>query len=190
MTDTANRATQATLPAWARILMRLIKIGWGVAAVLTAVMGAMIILDVLRRNTGFTSLPGTVDMTAYWWMPPICFLTMGIVHMRNEQIRVTLLTEGASETTIRWSEFVIEIFLLALVAWFTWLQIDALLHAWDIGEAALGARWVVKWPSRLAVVIALLLLLAGIVLRIYSLATGRPLTEHSETVEIEPGENV
>ena len=188
-TDVANTAEQpqadaaqpgTSAPLWVRVLSRSIIAGWAIAAILTALMGITIVVDVTLRNLGVESLRGVIDMTRYWWMPPICFLTMGIIHMRNEQIRVALFTEGASKATVRRTDLVTELVVGIFILWCIRLEYDSFRQAWLIGEHGLGATWVVLWPSRLVVLIGLCLLLAGVVLRLYALLSGRAIPDRAQ----------
>lgn len=131
----------------------------GLLAILAGVatVGLMInvVLDVAMRATVNRSLPGTLDLSQYVWMPSIVSLALGYALLRGEHIRVNLLTAPTGRTTQRVIEIVSMAFTLLTAALFLWFSVEKAIDAMDFGETAVGARWVSIWIFRWVVAVGI-----------------------------------
>lgn len=181
-TLTGNRKDRE--PGWVRGIDVLVRVAaWGSGACVI-LMGANVVLDVALRNLARSPLSGTNELVTYLWMPCLALLALGYAEIKDEQIRVTLLIDGASDRSRRRQAIVVEMITVVLAAWMTYLAIGSAIHSYEISESTIGATWLLLWPIRVMVVLSFAILTLSAVARIQRIRAGeRLLTEIEQEME-------
>jgi len=123
------------------------------AAGALVLLAANVFLDVLGRAFLKQPLPGTLEMTAQWWMPMLTLLAFAYTEKRQEHIKVTILLDTLPPRLRQWVEGC-----FGLVA--TLLLIALAVHAWHeamdsfgYGETTSSRPPVAIWPFKFVAVI-------------------------------------
>ncbi|MGY1550551.1 TRAP transporter small permease subunit [Microbacterium sp. A588] len=132
----------------------------------TATVGLMgnVVLDVIGRFFFNRSLPGTLGLTQYAWMPMLISLGLGYALLRGEHIRVNLLTAPTGERVQRIIEVVGMVFTLGTMVLFIWFGTEKAVEAMGFGEASSVTSWLVIWPYRWVIVVGM----AGLLLQAFA----------------------
>ncbi|MEU1956053.1 TRAP transporter small permease subunit [Nocardia rhamnosiphila] len=177
---TAATRTDRPAPVWVRCIRGISTVMAIPAAI--ACMGLMIhvIGEVLGRNLFNHPLPGTLEITQYWWMMTIVFLAFGYTQLRGDHIRATVITEMLDARWERAAQ-VLALFLLGGFAVFLGV------HGWtsavssmEIRDTSTGAQPIPIWPMVFAVPLGCAALTMQCVASIYAVATGRNPASHAE----------
>lgn len=64
------------------------------AAVAVVLLALNVFVDVMGRKFFNTPFLGTLEMTAYWWMPMITLFAFAFTEQRQEHIKVTILLDA------------------------------------------------------------------------------------------------
>ncbi|MGO4689679.1 TRAP transporter small permease subunit [Glaciibacter sp. 2TAF33] len=155
-----------------------------------AIVGLMlnVALDVVGRFAFNRPLPGTLDLTQFAWMPALISLGLGYSLLRNEHIRVNLLTAPTGPRTQRVIEIVSMVFTLVTVAFFIWYGAEKAAEALNFGEKAVGTPWLEIWPFRWIVavgMVGLLLQTLATLLRAITVENFVPADDDETTAVIE-----
>lgn len=132
-----------------RLNLALAALG-GVAA---AGLLTTILVNVVSRKFFDVPLSGTLDLSAYLWMPVLTSLAMGYALQKHEHVRVSLITENARPLTQQVVEvfsLVLTVCLIGLLAVFTFS--DAMTQR-GFNEHATGTPWLPVWPLRFVVAV-------------------------------------
>lgn len=151
-------------PLWIRVTDRSARVAAIASGLVLAVMALHVIVDVSMRNLSNQSPPGTLDSITYLWMPAVSTLGLGLAQLRDEQIRVTLLVDQATESTRRWVIAAGDALTGLLVLWMTYLAYEAMVHALTIDETTILG--IPIWPARIIVFLAYVVFAASIAARI------------------------
>ncbi len=152
-----------------------------------------VVADVIGRFVFGRSLPGTLDLTQFAWMPTLVSLGLGYALVKGEHIRVSLLTGPTGPLTQRIIEIVSMVFTLGTVALFAWFGAENAQRTMNVGEKAVGTDWLEVWPFRWVVVIGLLgLMLQALatLLRAITMKEFHPLDEDEVAIALEAEETV
>lgn len=146
------------LDAALRIIDRLCDVfAYGAAAALV-LLALNIFVDVLGRALFNTPLTGTLEMTAYWWMPMLTLLAFAFTERKQEHIKVTILLDALPlrmRQIVEGSFGVLATVLLIALTYFT--LIDALESA-RIRQTTASAPPVHIWPFKFVAVVGVALL--------------------------------
>lgn len=123
------------------------------------VMCLHIVADVASRWLANEPLAGTLEITAFWWMPTLVFLALAITQSRNEHLRATLLVDGLSEKYKRYAEALTSAVAIVLLAIMLYYAALGAADSTAIREAKLGVVTVPVWPFRWVAVIGLITLI-------------------------------
>ena len=131
------------------------KLIHGASNLLALVAGAALILmmlhialDVLLRWAFNTSLSGTLEIVATYYMVAVVFLPLALVERMNAHISVELMTQHLPrrpQTLLLAAVSLVSAAYFAAFAWQTWG--DA-LQKYRVGEVMLGNVPVTVWPTR------------------------------------------
>jgi TRAP-type C4-dicarboxylate transport system permease small subunit len=146
------------LDAALRIIDRLGDVfAYGAAAALV-LLAVNIFVDVLGRAFFNTPLTGTLEMTAYWWMPMLTLLAFAFTERKQEHIKVTILLDALPlrmRQIVEGSFGILATVLLIALTYFT--LVDALESA-EIGQTTASAPPVHIWPFKFVAVAGVALL--------------------------------
>ena len=87
------RPEERKLPAAIRIIDRSSKVLAIGAAAGVVLLAANVCIDVIGRTLFHTPFTGTLEMTAYWWMPTLTLLAFAFTEQQQEHIKVTILLD-------------------------------------------------------------------------------------------------
>jgi TRAP-type mannitol/chloroaromatic compound transport system permease small subunit len=117
-----------------------------------------VIADVAMRALFNDPLPGMLDVTQYALMPTLISLGLGFALVRNEHIRVNLLTAPTGARTQRIAEILAMTFTLTTVATLAWFGVVKAQAAQQFGEGSRALDWLPIWPFRWVVVVGFVVL--------------------------------
>ncbi|MBO6716723.1 MAG: TRAP transporter small permease [Rhizobiaceae bacterium] len=154
----ANSVGRQRLDAALRMIDRLGNLfAFGAAAAL-ALLALHVFFDVLGRAFFNRPLSGTLEMTAYWWMPMLTLLAYAYTEQKQEHIKVTILLDALPmrmRQLVEGSFGILAVALLVALTWFT--LIDALESA-EIGQTTASSPPVHIWPFKFVAVAGVALL--------------------------------
>jgi TRAP-type C4-dicarboxylate transport system permease small subunit len=88
-----TRPAEQRLPAVIRVIDRSSKVLAFGAAAGVVLLALNVCVDVVGRTLFHTPLTGTLEMTAYWWMPTLTLLAFAFTELQQEHIKVTILLD-------------------------------------------------------------------------------------------------
>lgn len=142
-----------TDPGWIRAVDK-IALGLALLAALALILLAVnVFFDVLGRAFLKKPLPGTLEMTAQWWMPMLTLLAFAYTEKRQEHIKVTILLDTLPP---RMRQLVDGCFgliatgLLIGLAWHAWHEA---MDSFGYGETTSSLPPVAIWPFKYVAVI-------------------------------------
>ena len=106
-------------------------------------------------NRPFT---GTLEMTAYWWMPMLTLFAMGFTEKRQEHIKVSMLLDALPprmHRIVEGSFGLITCCLLVALAWYAGVEG---MESAGYGETTASTPPVVIWPFKFVAVLGIALL--------------------------------
>jgi TRAP-type C4-dicarboxylate transport system permease small subunit len=157
----SHAAADKSGPGWLKVLKVIDGLSVAFAAVGGVVLVAMmctVIADVTRRTLWNDPVDGTLDLTQFAFMPTAIALGMGYALLRNEHIRVNLLTGPAGPRTQRILEVLGMAFTLGTVAVLMQFSAQKAQMARQFDEGSVSVDWLAIWPYRWAVVVGLAVL--------------------------------
>lgn len=142
-------------PRWLVWIGRFNTLLAGIGGVVVIGMMVHTVADVTARTFSGSSLPDTLAIVQYAWMPTLISLGLGYALLRGEHLSVDLLTAGTSARTQRILAIVGMIFLFVTTCLLMWFGFDSAEQAMQRDERATGANSVVIWPYRWVVLLGL-----------------------------------
>ena len=121
--------------------------------------------DVFARTFFGSSLPGTLEVTAEWYMIAIVYMPLALVTLRNQHISVDLFTHGLREKTQHWLRVMTS--LAALVFFYYWADASlslAFKKTKRLSYLDSGLLHIPTWPVYWACFVAIVLLRAATVI--------------------------
>lgn len=142
-------------PGWYRVIdgmNRAFAIIGGLACFLLAMN---VVADVLGRFLFNAPITATLDITTYAWMPTLIGLGFGYALLRNEHIRVTLITGSTSAGLQRVVEMIsmAAVAMLALALAYYGAEMAVMAMAYQ--ESADTTQWLAIWPFRWVLIVGL-----------------------------------
>lgn len=150
--------TPRETPAALRLIDRLSGALAIVAALGLVLLAANIFIDVIGRaflNRPFT---GTLEMTAYWWMPVLTLFAFAFTEQRQEHIKVTLLLDTLPPRMRHVVEGCFGLITVALLAWLAWYTIFEATESAGYRETTASTPPVVIWPFKFVAVVGIAML--------------------------------
>jgi TRAP-type C4-dicarboxylate transport system permease small subunit len=147
-----TKSTRQKLPVGIRFIDRMSIIFTYGATIGLVLLALTIFVDVVGRTFFNTPLPGTLETTAYWWMPMLTLLAFAETERRQEHIKVTILLDALPPKLRRYIEGSFGILatgLLIALAYYT--LIDALESA-GYREVTASSPPVAIWPFKFVAV--------------------------------------
>ncbi len=160
---------------WLRAIDGVVRIAVAVVATLIALMMLNLIIDSASRNLLQSPLPGTTDIVSFLWMPGLAILGLGYAQIRDEQVRVTIVSEKTSPSTRRKLEIATEIVSGITSLVLTIVAAQVFLDSLEIGKTATSSRWLQLWPGQFLITIGFAICALAAVARIYRLSVGTEL---------------
>ncbi len=135
-----------------RILQGLSDICALIAGAAMVAMMCHIVVDVIMRYIVVRPLFGTIEISSYYYMIILVFLSIPTAQMRGEHIFVELFTSGLSKHVLARLDGVVGVICAAFLLFFAWLTTleavkrTAMREVVESGVSTLpvwGTRWVV-----------------------------------------------
>lgn len=156
--DGGEAAQGRRLPVIIRIVDRLSAIFAYGAAAAAILLAASVFVDVTGRAFFNKPFTGTLEMTAYWWMPMLTLLAYAFTEQKQEHIKVTILLDTlpvGMRRIVEGSFSLLATGLLVALTWYTW--VDAARSA-RIQETTAATPPIAIWPFKFFAVAGLGLL--------------------------------
>lgn len=159
-------------PRWVSAIDGITRVGAAIVGLATLILLLVIVSNVVMRNALSIPLPGSLSLIAYWCMPAIGIMGLGFVHLRNEQIVMTLLAENASERVIKRLSIAVEVVIAGLLVVLIVSTWAAAMEDFTLRRVDQTERWLPIWPGRFVLFTGLVIVLLAIPARIYRILTG------------------
>lgn len=119
-----------------------------IASISLVAMMLHIVLDVALKYTLNRPIQGTLEVVSFYYMVLSVFMPLALVDLRREAISVDVFF-NLFPRPIKLACVVVTLVLAVLTLGALGLRsgLDA-MHAWSIGDTAMGVAEVVIWPSR------------------------------------------
>ena len=163
MLETEIQATNAGAPDWRpplaiRAIDRLSNLFAVVAGLGVVLLVANIFADVVGRKFFNTPATGTIEHTAYWWMPMLALLAFAYTERRQEHIKVSILLDALPLRMRQITEGIFGLLatlLLIAVAYYTFQ--DA-MKSYGYLEVTSSSPPVAIWPFKFLAIAGMALL--------------------------------
>lgn len=142
----APTTSLSPLSALSRSLARFAGV---VAGVIVLLMTVQITADVVSRNLFNEPIPGTLELTAFLFMPLIVFLALAYAEYAEEHIRATIVVARLSGRIAQATELAGRIVTLVVVLVLTYYAVIGAIYATEIRLEALGAITLPVWPVKI-----------------------------------------
>lgn len=159
-------------PRWVRAIETVTHVAAIAVGVLILTMLVLIVADVVMRNLLNQPIGGVLGVVTYLLMPSIGILGLGYVHLRNEEIVMTLIAEEAGARTRTIVGVGVEALVLGTAVYLLCLAVPTAAHHIEVGTADPIYAWIPYWPARIIVVVGLAVLVLAVPARLYRLTRG------------------
>ncbi|MFG1427723.1 TRAP transporter small permease [Roseixanthobacter glucoisosaccharinicivorans] len=112
-----------------RVVQGIIKACGALGGLIIFLMMVHICLDVAIRNLSSTPLTGTVEIVSSYYMVAACFLPLGLIELRGEQVFVEVFTQRLPQRAQQFMDFVARV---ATVAAFGAISVSSAIYAYDM----------------------------------------------------------
>lgn len=136
-------------------LSNLAAIGAAVALVLLVVNVA---IDVIGRTLFHSPLPGTLEMTSYWWMPGLVLLAFAYTERKQEHIKVTILLDALPPRLRQIVEGTFGLLATALLVALAYFTLTDALRSGSMGQTTPSSPPVAIWPFKFVAFVGISLL--------------------------------
>lgn len=189
MTTTTDAETKGyptrVKPVWVRIVNTASNVLGAVAGIFVLAMAVQVLIDVTGRTLFNSPLPGTLEMTSYWWMPALIFLSWGAAELNQEHLRVTLALDSADEGLKRTVGIATSILSMMVIAVLVYFAFEAASISVGYAESAAGAIPVPIWPAKILAVVGVGMLLLQTAVSLWEYATHQRAMEFPEEIAAE-----
>lgn len=141
-------------------------VGLGTFSILALI--SLIFIDVLSRNILNKPIPGVMEATEHWLMVPMTFVGIWWAGLKNEHVRVTILTEVLGPKSRMIAELIVGICVVLFLLQMSWVGLDVALESYQDGEYA-GAFKIMIWPVRFVTIFGFLSFACVVVLRLFQI---------------------
>ena len=156
-----------------KLIDPLIKASGAAAALALALIGAVIVAQIIARLFG-QQIPAADDFAA-WAMAASAFLALPYAMRHGDHIRVTLILQRLPPRLQRGMETLATALGFGLAAWAAWHAAAFVVDSWRYDEVAQGMLRVPLWMPQLCMPVGLGLLALILGERLWCCLTGRPL---------------
>ncbi|WP_375175116.1 TRAP transporter small permease subunit [Pseudooceanicola sp.] len=151
--QTKGASHPRTDPAWLRAVDRLAVALAVIAALALILLAANVFLDVIGRAFLKSPLPGTLEMTAQWWMPVLTLLAFAYTEKRQEHIKVTILLDTLPLRMRQWVEGCFGLIATALLIGLAWHAWHEAMDSFGYMETTSSRPPVAIWPFKFVAVV-------------------------------------
>lgn len=152
MSDTTEFSADPD-PALLRLIDR-IALGLAlIAAVALILLALNVFADVIGRAFLKKPLPGTLEMTAQWWMPTLTLLAFAYTEKRQDHIKVTILLDTLPLRMRQWIEGAFGLIATALLVGLAWHALAEAQDSFGYMETTSSLPPVAIWPFKYAAVL-------------------------------------
>lgn len=135
-------------PGWVRIINRLSVVAGWFGALGCALLVINILIDVASRAVWGSSVPGTLDLVTYWWMPFVALFPLALAEIRGEHIAVDALNGNLSPRHRKVAIGLVTAVALLFAIVLTYYSYLAAGDSIAKQESALTAQWLPVWPVK------------------------------------------
>lgn len=128
------------------------------AAVAVILLALNVFVDVIGRKFFNTPFVGTLEMTAYWWMPMLTLLAFAFTEQRQEHIKVTILLDALPPRMRRIVEGSFGLIATGLLVALTYYTLLGALRSAAIQQTTASTPPVAIWPFKFVAVTGLVVL--------------------------------
>lgn len=128
------------------------------AAAAVILLALSVFIDVVGRTLFHHPLIGTLEMTAYWWMPMLTLLAFGYTEQKQEHIKVTILLDNLPLRMRQIVEGVFGLVATGLVAALTYYAAVDALESAQVGQTTASSPPIAIWPFKFVAVVGLAML--------------------------------
>lgn len=128
--------------------------------------------DVIGRAFFNAPVTGTLEMTAYWWMPILTLLAFGATERRQEHIKVTILLDTLPPRLRQLVEAVFGLVTCALLTWLAWHASAQAIESAGYRETTASTPPVVIWPFKFVAIAGVGMLALQTLASVWRYATG------------------
>lgn len=170
------------LPLWVRATDRLSD-GLAILGALALILLAgNVFLDVVGRTIFRHPFGGTLEYTAYWWMPTLTLLAFGYTEKQQEHIKVTILLDVLPMGLRRGIEMAFGLLTLGMTAALCYYATLEALQSMALGRTTPSTPPVPIWPFKFMATLGLAVLTLQLLASCWRWASGhygsvRPTTE-------------
>jgi len=142
-----------TDPTWLRAVDRLALGLAFLAAGALILLAANVFFDVIGRAFFKSPLPGTLEMTAQWWMPLLTLLAFAYTEKRQEHIKVTILLDTLPVRMRQWVEGCFGLIATGLLVGLAWHAWHEAMDSFGYMETTSSLPPIAIWPFKFVAVI-------------------------------------
>lgn len=124
-----------------------------------------VVTDVLLRFTVNMTVPGTLEISQYWYLPAAIFLGMAAAYRNDDHISAPIIYDRLSSRLQKELHTVAAALSIAFLLAMAWWGLDEAMTQMSQGAIGIGSG-VSIWPPRFLVPIASILFAAEIVIRL------------------------
>ncbi len=144
---------------------------------------SLVFIDVLARNIFNKPIPGVMEVTEHWLMVPMAFVGIWWAGLKNEHVRVTILTEVLGSKSRLVAELIVGVCAVMFLLLMSWIGLEVAIESYQDGEYA-GAFKIITWPVRFVAAFGLFSFACVIALRLYTIVkAGRAEEPSSDMAE-------
>lgn len=128
-----------------------------IAALAIIVLMLQIMVNVAARTIFNHPLPGSLEITQYWYLPIAALLGIVSAQVRNENLRADILFGRMPAAARYWIAVVTNVLCTVVAAGFAYFSLQTALDNMSIGKTA-GISGFIMWPATFVVPVAFALL--------------------------------
>ncbi|MBL4808254.1 MAG: TRAP transporter small permease [Rhodobacteraceae bacterium] len=153
-----NRLAGRKLPAVIRAIDRMSIIFTYGATIGLVMLALTICVDVIGRAFFNSPLPGTLETTAYWWMPVLILLAFADTERRQEHIKVTILLDALPPRMRGIVEGTFGILATGLLVALAYYTLQDALKSLDYRQVTASKPPISIWPFKFVAVAGVVML--------------------------------
>lgn len=173
-----------SLPLWVRFSDRMSDGIAILAALALILLAGNVFLDVVGRTFWRHPFSGTLEYTAYWWMPTLTLLAFAYTEKQQEHIKVTILLDVLPHGLRRGIEMVFGLLTLGMTAALCYYATLEALQSMALGRTTPSTPPVPIWPFKFMATLGLAMLTLQLLASIWRWANGHygPAKPQAETL--------
>lgn len=147
-----TRPAGRKLPVGIRLIDRMSIVFTYGATIGLVLLALTIFVDVVGRTFFNAPLPGTLETTAYWWMPMLTLLAFADTERRQEHIKVTILLDALPARLRRYVEGSFGLLATGLLIALTYYTLVDALESAGYREVTASSPPIAIWPFKFVAV--------------------------------------